>query len=65
MEELIKGIIEFREETKTDRKISSQSKFDINYAIGWLDLESKERPRTYTSFDVLKLLKVINNDLDF
>lgn len=60
MEELIKGIIEFREESKEESIESG-----IHYAIGWLNLEFKENPKIYTSSDVLKLLKVINNDLDF
>jgi hypothetical protein len=58
MEKLIKGIIEFREESKEESIESG-----IYYAIGWLNLEFKfkENPKIYTSSDVLRLLEVIKN----
>jgi len=59
MEELIKGIIKYREKFKEEGLEAG-----IHYAMGWLNVEVKEGTKNYTSSDVLKLLKVINNDLD-
>lgn len=60
MENLIKGIIEYREKFKEE-----SSEAGLHYAMGWLNVEVKEGSKNYTSSDVLKLLEVIDNYSDF